>query len=450
MITGPMLLVLFVLSIALILLAVVKFKLNPFIVLLIVGVVTAIAAGMPLAKVPGVLSGGFGSTLGGIGIIIGLGVVLGQLLAEANATEQIADSLLHKVGDKKAPLAINIAGYLISIPVFFDAAFVILAPLIKQLSRKTKQPYISYVTALAVGLIVTHALVIPTPGPVAVASSMGADFGMFILYSIIVSVPGALVGGYFFGKYLGKKSPAVAELTENEVAYEAKSGKRPSAFLSFFILLFPIVLILIGSIMSLVLSGSDSPMKSFFAFIGDKNIALLLGVLVAMGTLKKYIKRTGSEIFGSAIAAAGMIFMITGAGGAYGSVVKATGIGDYIVTIFQNQNMPMIILGFLLSQILRASTGSTTVALVTTASIIGPICAGMNISPILPGLAICSGGIGLSLPNDSGFWVVSKYSNLSAADTIKSWTIAGTVAGLTSLCCVLILSVFSGFLPGLK
>ena len=446
MVSGTLLMLIFVLSIGLILFSIIKLKLNPFISLLVVGILTGLMVRMPMADIPNVLSKGFGNTLGGIGIIIGLGVVLGQLLAEANATDQIAESLLNKTGDKKAPLAMNITGFLISIPVFFDAAFVIFAPLIKQLSRKTKMPYISYVTALVIGLIVTHAVVIPTPGPVAVANSMGADFGLFLLYSLLVAIPASLCGGYFFGKFLGKRNPAIAELTEEEQQYESHSENRPGIGVSLSVLLLPVILILFGSIVSLAVQG-DSTFKSFWVFIGNKNIALTIAIIYAMIVLKPYIKRDISDVFITAISQAGMIFMITGSGGAYGNMIKATGIGDFLVASFQNLNMPMILLAFLLSQILRASTGSTTVALVTTSGILGPVAAQMGLSPILVGLAICAGGIGLSLPNDSGFWVVSRYGGLSVTDTMKAWTLAGVIAGLTALVCVFILSVIP--LPGL-
>ena len=446
MVSGTLLLLIFLLSIGLILLSIIKFKLNPFITLLVAGILTGLMVRIPIAEIPKVLSNGFGSTLGGIGIIIGLGVVLGQLLAEANATDQIADSLLKKTGDKKAPLAMNIAGFLVSIPVFFDAAFVIFAPLIKQLSRKTKMPYIAYLTSLVIGLIVTHAVVIPTPGPVAVANAMGADFGIFLLYSLLVAIPAALVGGYFFGSFLGKKNPAVAELTAEEEKYESHADNRPGIGLSLTVLLLPVILILLGSIFSLVIKG-DSAFKSFWLFIGDKNIALTIAVLFAMIVLKPYIKRNITDVFITAIAQAGMIFMITGAGGAYGNMIKATGIGDFLVGAFQNVSMPMIILAFLLSQILRAATGSTTVALVTPSGILGTVAAEMGLSPVLIGLAICAGGIGLSLPNDSGFWVVSRYGNLSVSNTMKAWTLAGTIAGVTALIGVIILSFIP--LPGL-
>ncbi|MCG8478451.1 MAG: GntP family permease [Spirochaetales bacterium] len=447
MVTGPFLLVIFLVAIAFVLAAILWLKLNPFIVLLLAGVLTGFLVGMPIDEIGGALSTGFGGTLTGVGIVIGLGIVLGQILAEARSTDRIATSLVKRVGDKRSPLAINIAGYLVSIPVFFDAAFVIFAPLIRQLSRKTSIPFITYATSLAVGLIVTHAMVIPTPGPIAVAGNMGADFGMFLLYSLIVSIPAALIGGYLFGSYLGRG--AEAPVAHEDEGTEAQgTTTQPSAALSLTVLLLPIVLILIGSIVRLVLPANGAA-SSFFGFIGDKNIALLIGVLFAMVVLRPYLKRPMNEVIVTAVGSAGMIFLITGAGGAFGNVVRSSGIGDYLVELFSRVNMPLILLGFVLSQILRSALGSTTVALVTTSSILGPITASLGNSAILVGLAICAGGVGLSLPNDSGFWVVSRYADLSVKETLKSWTAAGTIAGVTALVIVSILSAFSGVLPGL-
>ncbi len=447
MVTGHLLLLIFLVAIAFVLIAILKFKLNPFIVLLLAGVLTGLLVRMPIAKIGSTLAAGFGGTLTGVGIVIGLGIVLGQILAEANATDQIAHSLVSAVGDKKSPLAINFAGYLVSIPVFFDVAFVIFEPLIRSLSHRTRIPFITYVTSLAVGLIVTHAMVVPTPGPVAVAGNMGSDFGVFMLYSIIVSLPAALIGGYLFGTILGKSSSEVAAAPE--VTAE-KSGNKPSAGLSIFILLLPVILILAGSIMNMIFKGSEGALVSFFGFIGDKNIALLIGVVVAMITLKKYITRPIEEVIITAVASAGMIFLITGAGGSFGTIIKSTTMKDYLVDSLMGLNLSLIVVGWLLSQILRSALGSTTVALVTTSSILGPMAIQMGASPVLVGLAICAGGIGLSLPNDSGFWVVSRYAGISVQDTLKSWTAAGTIAGVTALIIILILSLFTGILPGLS
>jgi len=188
---------------------------------------------------------------------------------------------------------------------------------------------------------------------------------------------------------------------------------------------------------------------AIFGFFGDKNIALLIGVIVAMVTMKPYIKKSVNELITVAAESAGLILLITGAGGAFGQIINDSGIGKYIVETLKDWSVSPIVLGFILSQILRSAQGSTTVALITTSAILGPVAATMGVSPILIGLAICAGGIGLSLPNDSGFWVVSRYGGLDEADTIRAWTLGGTICGVTAFIVVLILSMFAGALPGL-
>lgn len=456
MVTGPMLLVIFVAGILFVLISIIKFKLNPFISLLLASIFIGLAAFMPLKEIPNVVASGFGSTMTGIGIVIALGVILGQILYETGCTEQIANIMLRIFGKKNTPLAINFTGYIVSIPVFFDAAFVILVNLIKQLSRKSKLPFISLVTALAVGLITTHALVIPTPGPLAVVGNMKVDIGAFLLYSIIVSLPASLIGGWVYGLYLGKKNPDPAAEDEEDAEFAvttettetAIAQERPSGGLAIFLIMLPILLILLGTVMAMILPKNSAAM-GFFDFVGNKNIALFLGVVAAIFMLKKYFRRPVEETITEAAKATGMIFLITGAGGSLGAMINATGIGKYIVETMKGWSISAIILAFVLSQVLRAAQGSTTVALVTTSAIMAPVAVQMGASPILVGLAICAGGIGLSLPNDSGFWVVNRFTKFSVNDTMKVWTVGGTISGVVSLIAILILDIFKGILPGL-
>lgn len=250
-----------------------------------------------------------------------------------------------------------------------------------------------------------------------------------------------------FTQYLGKKA-GVEDVVEDEgdeiPAQEKPGAEKPSGGLAIFLVLFPILLILSGTVMAMFLP-KGSPLFSFFAFVGDKNIALFIGLLLAILLLRKYFARPLEE----AITEAGKVFLITGAGGSLGAIINATGIGKYLVTTMQSWHISVLVLAFVLSQILRAAQGSTTVALVTTSAILSPVAVQMGASPILVGLAICCGGIGLSLPNDSGFWVVSRFSGLKLNDTVKAWTVSGSIAGVTGFAVVLALSMFTGVLPGL-
>ena len=459
------LLAIFLAALVFVLVSIIKFKLHPFLALLFGGLIMGILSGMPLTKIAGSLAAGFGGTMQGIGIIIILGVALGSLLHISGCTSQIAALMLSITGQKNTPVAIALTGYIVSIPVFFDAAFVILVNLVKTLSRQGKIPFVSLVTALAVGLITTHAMVIPTPGPIAVAATMGVNIGWFLLYSIVVSLPAALVGGVLYGKYLGTKDEyrndfANAFAEELDFAEQDKEKKDaaaqqqlPSGQLGVFLIFFPIFIILLGTVASMVFA-KDSSAYIFFNFIGDKNIALLMGLLLAFACLRPYLNTSFNEVMNEATTQSGIILAITGAGGAFGKIINDTGIGKQLVegmtSLTDGTGIAILIACFIISQVLRAAQGSTTVALVTTSAIFAPVLANMpGVSGPLAALAICAGGIGLSLPNDSGFWVVNRFSKFDVPGTMRVWTVGGTISGITALVVILILSMFSGSLPGL-
>jgi len=452
MISGYGLLVVFAISILILLVSIIKFKLNPFIALLLTSILTGFLVRMPISDISSTISSGFGNTLGSIGIVIGLGIVFGNVLSESKATQSIANGLLSKTGNKNAAIAVTTAGFLISIPVYMDAAFVIMMPIVKYIADKTKKSLMIFICALGVGTIVGHAMVIPTPGPLSVAANMNADVGAFIFYSILCAFPAILVGGWLYGKRFNKAEAFKMDKSEAEVAATATESDEnmPSFGLSMFTLLFPICIILLSNVIKAVLPA-DSLIVSIASFLGDKNIALLIGSVVAFALLHSYFEKSFSDVVIEAADSAGLILLITGAGGAFGSVINASGIGDFLVATMSDLSIPAVVLGFVLSALLRVSQGSTTVALITTSSILGPAIAATSASPVLVGLAICAGGVGLSLPNDSGFWVLSRFGGISVKDTLNSWTMGGTLAGFSAFAVVLILNVLNSIigLPGL-
>mgnify|MGYP006293562155 CR=1 FL=1 len=448
MVTGPLLLGIFVLSIAFVLLVIIKFKTNPFISLLLTCLFTGILVGMPLPDISKSMAVGFGNTLKGIGIVIGLGIILGRILSESHATEKIAETLVRAVGNKRSTLAVALTGYLVSIPVFMDAAFVILISVVKKLSNITKTPMITMVGGLSVSLLVSHNLIIPTPGPVEVANNVQVSMGAFSIYGLLIGLPAILVGGWLYQRFIGRKDATYFE-TEGMVVDQAVSdSKKPGAFASFFVLILPIMLMLVGIIMALILSP-DTRAHALFAFIGDKNIALLASVLFGTILLGKYMTRPAGQIMSEAAEKSGMILLITGAGGAFGYIINSSGIGNYLVDTLSAGNVSIIWTGFLLAALLRGALGSSTVSLVTASTILGPVAILSGTSPILVALAICAGGNCLSLPNDSGFWVVNRFSGFSLKQTFTAWSLGATLAGVVAFVCVLILSAFSGVLPGL-
>jgi len=456
MVTGPLLMLIFVVSIVIVLVMIIKFKINPFLSLLVVTILTGLMVRMPLPEIAENLASGFGSTLMAIGIVIGLGIVFGQILSECGATQRIAHSILRAVGKENSPLAITFTGYIVSIPVFFDAAFVILISIVRKLSSLTKKSLIALVAALSIGLITSHNLIIPTPGPVDVAFSLGVDMGLFVVYALIAGIPGILVGGWLYGLYLGRKFPKVYEEKNTEGEKDIKLitpeqrevDQLPSNLISFSVLLLPIILILLGSVIDLVMDEGTT-IHGIFALIGDKNVALLISVLVAIWVFRKFFSEPVEAKITEAAGKAGMILLITGAGGAYGYVISSSGIGEHLVDTLTGWNVSVLFTGFLLGAILRAALGSSTVALVTASTILGPLALQGVVSPVLLAIAICAGGNCLSLPNDSGFWVVNKFSDFTVKETLIVWTVGGTLAGLVIFVTLVILNLFSGFLPGI-
>ncbi len=436
MISGASLLLVFGLSILFILVAIIWFKLNPFLALILTTILTGFAVQMPVSLITDSMASGFGNTLKGIGLVIGLGIMFGKILSDSGAMKQIANFMIRKFGAKNATLSIGLTGFLVSIPVFFDAAFVILVSLAKNVSRLVKIPVITLVTSLAIGLIASHNIVVPTPGPVEVGNSFGVSMGLYALFAIVVSIPAVLIGGWLYGVLLGKLDPAIEpeDLEEETVSLD----KVPSEGLSLLILLLPILFILTGSVATLLL-GNESSWNSFFEFIGNKNVAMFISTLAAIGLLSKFIKTGVNHSITEAAKGAGMIILITGAGGSFGYLINQSGIGNYLVSTLTDLNVSILFLGFLLGAILRGALGSSTVALVTAASILGPLVPHEGLQPIFIALSICAGGMCLSLPNDSGFWVVSRFANLTVSQTLRSWTLGSSIAGTVAFILILVL-----------
>lgn len=444
----------FVVSLAVIILTVVIFKLHPFLSLIIGALVMGLMSGMAPITIMEKISAGFGGTMEDIGILIILGVILGELLHNSGATKNIANIMLKFFGVQNTPLAINITGYLICIPVFFDAAFVILIDLMKQLSREGKIALNILVCALSVGMTMTHAMVIPTPGPLAVAGIVGANVAWFIFYSLIVSLPASIIAGVLYGKYL-EKHPAWGAALKEDVHISdtaiSKTGddrETASGVLGIFLILLPIVLIIIGTI-ALMMVDKKSGIYPVIEFLADTNVILLFTVFLGFFMLRKYLTNSFNDIVSTAAESVGSIIAIISAGGGFGTVINDSGLGPVMVSGLTSLGIPLIVLAFVLTQVLRMGLGSITVSLVTTAAVVAPLIAATNSSPVLIGLAVCAGGIGLCMPNDSSFWTISKFSEFSFSETVTVLTVSGTIAGFSAFAIVLILNQLSGILPGL-
>lgn len=456
MVTGNLLIAIFIFSIAFLLAAIIKFKLNAFVALILTAFITAILVGMPLDEIGSVISGGFGGTMGGIGIVTGLGVMLGIFLFEAGGIESIANTMIKKFGEKKSPSALSVAAFLAGIPVFGDVCTIMFAPMLRTLSRKTGIARVTFVCAVALSSSITYAMVVPTPAPMAVGETLGLDIGIYFIYALVTAVVGSITGtfvcGGFLNRYYKKKNityiPDAEETTEMEELKDMKEKAVLPCGKAIAILLIPIFLIVTGSF-GAIIGGKEGALTPVFKFFGDKNVAMLIGVFAAVVITRPYLDKKVSDIMNNAAGQVGLILLITGAGGSFGKVIQTTGIGDYLAQTLSTWNISILILCFMLSQIIRSAQGSTTVALITTSSILQASIVASGISPILAAIAICAGGVGLSLPNDSGFWAVHKFNKITIQDTFRAWTIGGFVCGLVMLAFIMVLSAFQGVLPGL-
>lgn len=454
-VTGPLLMGIFILAIAVLLVLIIKMKLNAFVALLITAFATGILVNMPLDEVAQTVTDGFGGTLGSIGMVTGLGVMLGKFMFESGGIESICNRILRIFGDKRSPVAVAISGFITGIPVFGDVVYIMFAPMLRVLSKKTKISMVTFACALSVATTCTFALVLPTAPPLAVAETIGIDIGVFFFYALISAFVGMLAGGILWGAFVNKQDQknnhfyTFEDLDEEEAQMKKNSSKKlMSASKALSILLVPILLILLGSFVPMAV-GEDSPLIPIVAFIGNKNFAMMCGVIYAAAVSRKYIEKTATEVMTDAADQVGLILLITGAGGAFGKILQATGIADYVAGAFSQFSIPILVLCFIISQIIRCAQGSTTVALMTTAAILSTTIATSGVSPVLCAIAVCAGGIGLSLPNDSGFWAISRFFKISVPDTIRGWTVGGFVAGVAILIFVSILSLFQGVLPGL-
>ena len=441
----------FLISMVYLLVTIIKFKMNAFYSLLTGSFLLGILVGMPLPSINNGITSGFGGALGSLGIVVGLGAILGTLLSMSGATEQLAEGVLRVAGQKRSSLAMNLIGYIISIPVYMGSAYIILNPLCKNLSKETKKNVVVYTTSLSIGLLVTHCMVIPTPGPLAVASTLGIDVGWFILYAIVVSLCASLAGGWLYGEAMGKMYPyeVMQDVIADAQTPSVDKDKRPSMALSVGLILLPIIVILVGTVLPFLVPGEG--VSSFASFISGNSglVALVISDIVAFIALRKYIDLPYSKLITQTFNEQGEMFLVLGAGGAFGGIISAGGVGDALVEVLSSMNISVLVLAYILCLLLRAALGSATVALLTTATILGPVASQMGVNMVLLGLSICVAAIGLALPTDGGFWLVEKLDNLGFKKTMISFTGGATVASLVGFAVIMVLSACSGFLPGL-
>ncbi|MDA7920709.1 GntP family permease [Verrucomicrobiales bacterium] len=418
-------------AIVLLLVMILVFRLQAFIALIIASIFVAIAAGMPLGEIPDTVVKGMGGALGFIATIIGLGAIFGQILENSGGAKTLANSLVNLFGQKRASWAMLLTGFLISIPVFLDVGLVIVAPIIYALARDSKKSILLFGLPLVCGMAVTHAFVPPTPGPVAVAEILGADLGRVILYGIGIGLPTAIIVGIFM-------VPKVCKNIQVEIPdffEEAEdSGPLPNFGLVAFIMGLPIVLIVLGS----TWAKADAPtsLQTLVGFLGHPVVALLIATLLALlflGVMRGVGKDKLLDLSTKALGPAGIIILITGAGGVFKQILGASGVGDALADWLGSYGISAVVLAYLFSMIVRVAQGSATVAMITAAGLMAGIVQAGDYSPsdlALIVIAIAAGSTMLSHVNDSGFWIISRYLGMNEAQTLKTWTVLSVAISL--------------------
>ena len=435
-------------GVSILLILVLALRLNAFIALLIASISVGLFTGMPFEDILDNVTKGMGNTLGFVATIVGLGAIFGAILEHSGATEQLSQFLLKKFGIERSPIALSLSGFLIAIPVFFDVAFIILVPVLYALQKRTGKSLLYFAIPLLASLAVTHAFIPPTPGPIAVADIINADLGWIILFGFIVGIPTTIVAGLIFGKYISKQIFAAVPSLELKQPQRMESQKLPAIPLIFALILLPIVLILMNTASKAYFGEVDYFWLNILGFLGHPFVALIISTLLAMYFLAiRYgVGKTElQEISMKALAPAGIIILITGAGGVFKQMLVETGAGVMLAEQMIQYNIMPILLAFLIALIIRILQGSATVAMITAAGIMAPILENMVFSDMqlaLMVLSIAAGASSFSHVNDSGFWLVNRYLGLTEMETLRSWTVMTGILGVVALGMILILNIF--------
>ncbi len=439
--------------IVLIVLATTKLKLHPFLALLGVSFLGGFMYGVPLLDIVKHITAGFGGIMGSIGIVIVLGTIIGVILERTGAAITMADSIIKLLGNRFPTLTMSIIGYLVSIPVFCDSGYVILNSLKEAIAKRMNVSLIAMSVALATGLYATHTFVPPTPGPIAAAGNLGLSdsLGLVILVGMVVAAATALAGLLWANIFLHKDIALEAPIMPNEQEQSLMKtreayGVLPSTFQAFAPIFLPIALICLGSIAAFPSKPlGTGTLANGLLFLGHPVVALLAGLLSALSLLKGEAKRKQfHDYVADGLVACAPILLITGAGGAFGAILKVTPLGDYIGTTLSAMGIGLL-MPFIVSAALKTAQGSTTVALVTTSALVAPMLGQLGLDSemgrVLTVMAIGAGGMTVSHANDSFFWVVTQFSRMRVSTAYYAQTMATLIQGVVGMLVVWLLSL---------
>ncbi len=442
-------------SVALLLLLVLRFKIHAFISLILVSIMVGLFTGMDFEQVLTSIQEGMAGVLGYIAVVVGIGAIFGEILQDTGGVESLAKSMLDKFGEKKSSWALMTSGFLIAIPVFFEVGFIILVPMAFALARKTGKSVLFYAIPMMAGLAVTHAFIPPTPGPIAVAEIIDVPLGWIIIFGFIIGFPTAIVAGPWFGKYIANKiyiKPPEIDPDLKDITTE-KREDLPSAQWSITLIGIPLFLILLRTLIELGYKEqwmAESTFWNALRFIGHPFIALLIATLLAgyvLGIRRGYKPDQIMRVANAALSPAGLIILVTGAGGVFKQVLVDSGVGESLAMILTKYSISPVILAYIISVVVRVTQGSATVAMITAAGMIAPVVEVLGFTDMEKSLlviAIASGSTMLSHVNDSGFWLVGKYLNMTEKQTLKSWSVMESLISAFSFIIVLILAWIFG------
>lgn len=436
----PILIIL--LAVVFLLTLIIRFKFHPFIALTIVAVFTGLAQGMDFSSVLKSMQNGVGGTLGYLAFVLGFGAMLGAIIAQSGAAEQITDRLVRLFGKKHIQWALVLTGFIVGIPMFYTVGFIMLVPLVFVVARTTGLPLLYLAIPLVASLSVTHGFLPPHPAPTAIALIYEADLGLTLVYGLIIAVPTIIIAGPLFGRTLKHinvtPNPAIMPIPRS------KDLPMPSFAVSLWTALLPVILMAGAAVAKLVLA-EDSFAYQLINFIGEPIMALLIALLVATYTLGLSLGQTMKSItttYSESVKGIAMIMLIIGGGGAFKQVLIDSGISEFIVSQLQNTNLNALILAWAIAAALRIALGSATVAAITAGGIAAPLIGSGQVNPELLVLATGAGSLTFSQVNDTGFWLFKEYFNLTIWETFRSWTVMETLVSIIGLIGCLLLDLF--------
>jgi GntP family gluconate:H+ symporter len=423
-----------------------RFKIHPFIALIIAAGFLGLTSGMPVETIVESFQDGFGGVLGFVGIVLALGTMLGKMMAESGGADQIARTLIQAFGKQRVHWAMMFAAFLVGIPLFFEIGFILLIPLVFIVARRSGVSLIKIGIPLLAGLSAVHGLVPPHPGPLLAIGMFGADIGKTIFYGLLVALPAAIVAGPLFGAWIAKTIPGhPSEELVAQLSHEQDARSLPSFGVTLFTVLLPVLLMLLKTFADVVLADGHA-VRAWLDMIGHPITALLLALLLSLytfGYARGFDAGRILKLLDQSLAPTAAIVMIIGAGGGFKQMLVNSGVGDVIGHIAVQAQISPIVLAWLVAAVIRIATGSATVATITGAGIVVPVI------ELLPGvnrellvLATGAGSVILSHVNDAGFWMVKQYFNMSVKETFKTWTVMETLLSVVALGFILLLSLF--------